>query len=302
MTCAGTAYRVHMPQLPADARIDLHTHSTFSDGSDSPTVVVQEAARVGLDVVALTDHDVVDGWSEADRAGHAVGVVVVPGIEVSCSWSRTSVHLLAYLPDPHDPALGAELERVRDSRVTRIQHMVGLLAADGYPVTYAEVLEHAGDEATLGRPHVADVLVAHGRYRSRGEAFADVLASSSPYYVTHHAPDPVAAVELVVAAGGAPVMAHPFASSRGRVVSEDVIEHMTDAGMVGLEVDHRDHDRGERERAAALARRLGLLATGSSDYHGSGKPNRLGECTTSPQVLEELLQHARGHRLLGASP
>lgn len=291
-----------MPLLPPSARIDLHTHSWFSDGSESPTVVVQEAARTGLDVVALTDHDVVAGWAEADTAGQEAGIVVVPGIEVSCSWQRASVHLLAYLPDPHDPELRAELERVRRSRVTRIERMVELLAADGYPVTYAEVLGSAGDEATLGRPHVADVLVAHGRYRSREEAFADVLSSSSPYYVTHHAPDPVRAVELVVAAGGAAVLAHPFASGRGLVVGEGVVGQMADAGMVGLEVDHRDHDRGARDRAAALARRLGLLATGSSDYHGSGKPNRLGERTTSPEVLERLLQHARGHRLLGASP
>lgn len=291
-----------MPSLPPHARIDLHTHSWFSDGSESPAVVVQEAARAGLDVVALTDHDVVTGWAEADTAGQESGITVVPGIEVSCSWRRASVHLLAYLPDPGDRALGEELERVRLSRVTRIARMVELLEADGFPVSYEEVIAGAGDEATLGRPHVADVLVARGRYRSREEAFADALSSSSPYYVTHHAPDPVQAVELVVAAGGAAVLAHPFASGRGLVVGEDVVAQMAEAGMVGLEVDHRDHDRAARDRADALARRLGLLATGSSDYHGSGKPNRLGEFTTPPAVLEQLLRHASGHRLLGASP
>lgn len=284
------------------ARIDLHTHSWCSDGSEPPAVVVQRAAEAGLGVLALTDHDVVGGWAEAGTAGREHGLVVVPGIEVSCSWRGISVHLLAYLPDPQDPGLTAELDRIRDNRDTRIRAMVELLAEDGYPITYEEVLATAAADATLGRPHVADVLVGHGRYPDRGAAFADVLSPSSPYYVTHYAPDPVRAVELVVGAGGAAVMAHPFASSRGRVVEETVIEEMTEAGMVGLEVDHRDHGRADHDRAAALAGRLGLLRTGSSDYHGAGKPNRLGEFTTTPEVLEQLLGAADGHPLLGASP
>lgn len=291
-----------MSWLPAEARIDLHTHSWFSDGSEPPAVVVEQAARAGLDVVALTDHDVIAGWAEADEAGQRHGVVVVPGIEVSCARRGVSVHLLAYLPDPEDQALAAELELSRSSRDDRIRTMVGLLAADGFPVTYEDVLLVAGEGATLGRPHVADVLVAHGRYPSRAEAFADVLSAASPYYVPHYAPDPVRAVELVGAAGGAAVLAHPFAGSRGRVVTEAVIEEMTQAGLVGLEVDHRDHDRAERERAGALAHRLGLVRTGSSDYHGAGKPNRLGEFTTSPEALDALLEAASGQRLLGASP
>lgn len=291
-----------MSLLPPEARIDLHTHSWHSDGSEPPAVLVEQAARAGLDVVALTDHDVAAGWDEADEAGQRHGLVVVPGIEVSCSWRRISVHLLAYLPDPADADLAAELELSRTSRDTRIRTMVELLAADGHPVTYEEVLGVAGEGATLGRPHVADVLIANGRYRSREEAFADVLAAGSPYYVTHYAPDPVRAVELVVAAGGAAVMAHPFASRRGRVVTDAVIEEMAEAGMVGLEVDHRDHGPEERGHAEALAGRLGLVRTGSSDYHGAGKPNRLGERTTSPEALSRLLEAADGHRLLGASP
>lgn len=291
-----------MSLLPPDARIDLHTHSWFSDGSEPPAVVVEQGARAGLDVIALTDHDVVAGWEEADAAGQRHGLVVVPGIEMSCSWRGISVHLLAYLPDPADAALSAELDLSRRSRDTRIQAMVDLLAADGFPVSYEEVLGTAGEGATLGRPHVADVLIANGRYATRAEAFADVLAATSPYYVSHYAPDPVRAVELVVAARGAAVMAHPFASSRGMVVASTVIEEMAEAGMLGLEVDHRDHGREERERAAALVERLGLVRTGSSDYHGAGKPNRLGENTTSPAALERLLEAADGHRLLGVSP
>lgn len=285
---------------PRRSVIDLHTHSWCSDGTEPPAEVVRRAAGAGVGTVALTDHDVTTGWDEAAAAGREHGVVVVPGIEISCSWRGISVHLLAYLPDPDDPDLTAELARSRHSRDTRIQVMAERLAADGYPVTYEEVRAASPGEASLGRPHLADVLVANGRYPDREAAFAEVLASSSPYYVSHYAPGPVEAVELVVAAGGAAVMAHPFASKRGRVVAEQAIEDMVEAGMVGLEVDHRDHDRTDRDRAAALVRRLGLLRTGSSDYHGAGKPNLLGEHTTSPEEFERLLAATSGQRLLGA--
>lgn len=286
--------------MPQRSVIDLHTHSWCSDGTEPPAEVVRQAAQAGVGTVALTDHDVTVGWDEADRAGQEHGVVVVPGIEISCSWQGVSVHLLAYLPDPDDAALQAELSRSRESRDSRIQRMVDALAADGYPVSYEEVRAASPDEASLGRPHLADVLVANGRYPTREAAFADVLASTSPYYVAHYAPTPTDAVELVVAAGGAAVMAHPFASRRGRVVPDEVIEEMVDAGMVGLEVDHRDHGPQDRARAAELVRRLTLVRTGSSDYHGAGKPNRLGEHTTDPGEFERLLSATAGRSLLGA--
>ncbi|GAA1170994.1 PHP domain-containing protein [Ornithinimicrobium humiphilum] len=289
-----------MHPLPADAVIDLHTHSLHSDGTEPPATLVRQAADAGVDVLALTDHDVVTGWAEADVAGREAGVLVVPGIEVSCSWRGVSVHLLAYLPDPDDEALARELAASRHSRDSRLQVMVERLAADGYPVSYAEVLAGAGDDASLGRPHIADVLVRNGVYSTRDQAFADVLSSRSPYYVTHAAPDPVRATELVVAAGGAAVLAHPFAAKRGRTVTDDVVATMAEAGLAGLEVDHRDHGPREREHAATLAARLGLLRTGSSDYHGTGKENRLAENTTSPEVLEAILGRASGTPLLGA--
>lgn len=280
--------------------IDLHTHSWCSDGTEPPAEVVAQAAQAGLGTIALTDHDVVTGWLEADRAGQEHGIVVVPGIEISCSWRGISVHLLAYLPDPRHQELRAELDRCRRSRDTRIQAMVSRLADDGYPVSYEEVVAGNSAQASLGRPHIADVLIANGRYATREEAFADVLATSSPYYVSHHAPSPTRAVQLVVDAGGAAVMAHPFASSRGRVVPDEVIEEMVEAGMVGLEVDHRDHGLQDRARALRLVDRFGLVRTGSSDYHGAGKPNRLGENTTAPDQLERLLATASGCGLLGA--
>lgn len=280
--------------------VDLHTHSNHSDGTDAPDVVVRQAAAVGVDVLSLTDHDVVTGWAEAGAAGRETGVLVVPGIEVSCSWQGVSVHLLAYLPDPDDEHLARELAASRSSRDTRLQVMVERLAADGFPITYEDVLALSGDGATLGRPHIADVLVARGVFADRDAAFREVLSASSPYYVTHAAPHPARATELVVAAGGAAVMAHPFAGKRGRVVPDAVVEEMTDAGLLGLEVHHRDHGPAEREHATRLAARLGLVRTGSSDYHGAGKQNRLAENTTSPEVLETILAHASGTALLGA--
>lgn len=281
-------------------RIDLHAHSNASDGTEPPGQVVRAAAAAGLDVVALTDHDTTEGWEEADTAGLEVDVTVIPGLELSCSWRGISLHVLGYLIDPQGVDLVTEMGRSRDSRETRLRAMAELLIADGYLDSYEQVLGHVPPGATMGRPHLADAMVAAGRFADRNEAFADVLSSRSRYYVGHYAPDPVTAVRAIRAAGGVAVMAHPLAADRGRVVGEDVIEEMAQAGLAGIEVDHRDHDPQARERAAALARRLDLLPLGSSDYHGSGKPNLLGENTTSPEVLQAILDLGTGSAPLGA--
>ena len=274
--------------------IDLHAHSTASDGTEPAEVVVAQAARAGLDVVALTDHDTYAGWPDAVAAAAQHRVGLVRGVEVSCSQRGVSVHLLAYLVDPEAGGLLHELDRARDSRVTRIDRMVELMAADGIPVTIEEVRAQAGVGTTMGRPHIADALVASGYVRTRDEAFADVLRNGSRYYVSHYAPDPVRAVEVVRAAGGVPVVAHPWSRTRGRVVADRLIEELAAAGLVGLEVFHRDHDADARRHLADLARGLGLLATGASDYHGDGKRNRLGEHTTPPEVLEAIEALATG--------
>ena len=275
----------------APVRIDLHTHSNESDGTQAPAQVMQSAATAGLDVVALTDHDTTRGWHEASRAAAQTGIALVRGIEISCSAGGISVHLLGYLPDPQHEELVGELAKARDSRVHRARRMVELLGPDT-GLTWEQVQAQAVPGATLGRPHVADALVAAGVMNDRGEAFATLLKSGGKYHVSHYAPHPVRAVELVRAAGGVPVMAHPLAHQRGRVVSEDVIRDMTDAGLGGIEVFHRDHDDAARDRAAELARELGLFATGSSDYHGAGKHNLLGENTTDPQVLAMIQEQA----------
>ena len=274
-------------------RIDLHTHSTASDGTQSPAEVVCAAAEAGLDVLALTDHDTTLGWDEAAAAAGRHGIALVRGIELSCQDHGISIHLLGYLLDPAAPDLLEELDRSRSSRKTRAQRIVELLSRD-LPLDWDDVVEQIGPGATIGRPHIADALVAKGIVISRDVAFSDYLYGGSPYYAPHYAPDPVRAVHLVGEAGGVAVMAHPFASQRGRVVDDSVIEAMAAAGLAGLEVHHRDHDSDEVRHGLDLAASLDLFVTGSSDYHGVGKSNRLGENTTDPVVLQRIEDLATG--------
>jgi len=278
-------------------RIDLHTHSTASDGTQSPAQVVASAAEAGLDVVALTDHDTTSGWDEAAASARRHGIALVGGIEISCQHDGISIHLLGYLQDPASPGLLAELDRSRESRQTRARRIVERLSAD-VPLRWDDVLEQIEPGATIGRPHIADAMVAKGIVSSRTEAFDTYLDRGSPYYVSHYAPSPVRAVRLLDEAGGVAVMAHPFASIRGAVVADSVIEAMADAGMAGLEVHHSDHTAAQVRHGTDLAASLGLFVTGSSDYHGDGKPNRLGENTTDPVVLQQIEDLASGSRVL----
>jgi predicted metal-dependent phosphoesterase TrpH len=274
-------------------RIDLHVHSTASDGTSPPAAVLAEAADAALDVVALTDHDSTAGWAEAAAAVPRTGVTLVPGTEISTQSRGISVHLLAYLQDPAEPALVAEMERTRTDRRSRARRMVELIARD-HPLTWEQVQAQVEPGATVGRPHIADAMVAAGLVRNRDEAFATVLHSRSPYYVRHYAPDVVDGVRLVRRAGGVPVMAHPLAARRGRTVPDAVIAEMAAAGLAGLEVAHRDHEPEEREHLQRLARELDLFTTGSSDYHGTGKLNRIGENVTDPAVLEQIEAQGTG--------
>ncbi|MGP5072720.1 PHP domain-containing protein [Arthrobacter rhombi] len=279
--------------------IDLHAHSNVSDGTESPSQLMAAAAAAGLDVVALTDHDQTSGWAEAATAALESGVGLVPGMEISCKTARgVSVHLLSYLHDPTQQALLAEIDKARDARVHRARKMVELISED-YPITWDLVGEQSAPGATLGRPHIADALVAAGVVSSRSEAFATVLTSQSRYYVGHYAVDPVSAVELVRAAGGVPVFAHPMAELRGRVVEPEVFDDMIEAGLLGLEIDHRDNSASGRRFLQSLAGRHDLIVTGSSDYHGTGKPNRLGENSTSVEMLRRILEAGTGTAAVG---
>lgn len=278
-------------------RIDLHTHSSASDGTQSPAELVAEAAAVGLTTIALTDHDTTAGWAEAAEAARREGIGLVRGIEISCSRDHRSIHLLGYLPNPDDPRLAIELARARDSRVGRMDRMVARMAADGIPVTIAEVRAQVAPGATLGRPHLADALVAKGVVGDRDEAFRDFLHDASPYYVGHYAPDPVSAVRLVREAGGVPVLAHPFALRTG-TVTDDLVAEWVEAGLGGIEAHHRDHDRADVERALRLADQHDLIVTGSSDYHGAGKLNRLGEHTTDARELSRIVEQSSGVKVV----
>jgi 3',5'-nucleoside bisphosphate phosphatase len=278
-------------------RIDLHTHSSASDGTESPAQVVASAAEAGLDVVALTDHDTTSGWGEAAASAKHHGIALVRGIEISCQHEEVSVHLLGYLQDPASPGLLAELDRSRESRQTRARRIVERLSQD-VPVSWDDVLAQIEPGATIGRPHIADAMVDKKIVATRSEAFEFYLKNGSPYYVSHYAPDPVEAVRLLGEAGGVAVMAHPFARIRGEVVADTLIEAMADAGMAGLEVHHPEHTGPQVRHGTDLAATLGLFVTGSSDYHGDGKPNRLGDCTTDPVVLQRIEDLASGSPVL----
>ncbi|WP_217210470.1 PHP domain-containing protein [Streptomyces sp. AC550_RSS872] len=274
-------------------RIDLHTHSTASDGTDTPAELVRNAAAAGLDIVALTDHDTTRGHAEA-IAALPRGLTLVTGAELSCRIDGIGMHMLAYLFDPEEPALLAERELVRDDRVPRAQGMVAKLNELGVPVTWEQVLRIAG-EGSVGRPHVASALVEIGVVPTVGDAFTeDWLADGGRAFVEKHETDPFEAIRLVKAAGGVTVFAHPAASKRGRTVPESAIAEMAAAGLDGIEVDHMDHDPDTRARLRGLAKELGLLTTGSSDYHGSRKTCVLGEYTTDPEVYGEITRRATG--------
>ncbi|WP_421013947.1 PHP domain-containing protein [Glutamicibacter creatinolyticus] len=274
--------------------IDLHAHSNISDGTEPPGQLIDSAVAAGLDVVALTDHDQTTGWHEARARAVERGIGFVPGMEITCH-SRTgiSVHLLSYLHDPTYKPLLDELEVTRTAREYRAQRIVGLLSED-YPISWELVQEHTQPGTTVGRPHIADALVTAGVVGTREEAFASMLSSRSSYYVSHPAVYPVDAVRLVREAGGVPVFAHPMASARGRVVPPEDFEELIEAGLAGLEIDHRDNSEPGRKFLRELAQRHDLIITGSSDYHGAGKPNRLGENSTDPQMLQRILSAGTG--------
>jgi predicted metal-dependent phosphoesterase TrpH len=311
-------------------RIDLHTHSTASDGTDTPAELVRHARAAGLDVVALTDHDTVGGYAEAIAAVPA-GTTLVTGVELSCRLALASslpvgeagkggisLHMLAYLFDPEEPVLARERDLVRDDRVPRAQAMVAKLRELGVPITWERVAEIAGipgareaaaggpqapgrqtsepsGGVAVGRPHIATALVELGVVDSVSDAFTPAwLADGGRAYVEKHELDPFEAIRLVKAAGGVAVFAHPLAVKRGVCVPESVIADLAAAGLDGIEVDHMDHDPATRARLRGLAAELGLLTTGSSDYHGSRKPCGLGEYTTDPEVYGEIVRRATG--------
>jgi predicted metal-dependent phosphoesterase TrpH len=274
--------------------IDLHTHSSVSDGTETPSQLIRAAVSEGLGAVALTDHDSTAGWQEAFAAASGTGLMVIPGMEFSTRLEWKSVHLLAYLFDPADGGIIAETARIREARIHRAEAIVQRLSTD-YDIEWADVVAQTSEGATVGRPHIADALVAKGHVPNRSAAFANILHPSSGYYQPHYAPDPLTAVALVRAAGGVPVLAHPGTRGRENVISDDRIRALVDAGLFGLEIHHRENTDSGKARLFELAHTYGLVVTGSSDYHGEGKPNRLAENTTDPEVLAQIVAEATGN-------
>lgn len=274
--------------------IDLHTHSTASDGTDSPRELIEKAISRGINVLALTDHDTTRGWEEASVAllehhSHST-LQLALGAEISCQDSDgVSIHMLGLMFDPHYQPLFEVLEQTRENRVSRMERIIARLNEAGIEITIEDVHAQRSGDATLGRPHLADALVARGHVSSRDEAFAALLHNKSKFYINHYSPSPTKAIELIKQAGGVAVIAHPLASQRGRTIRIEVLDELIEAGLDGIEVHHRDHSEEEKTQLLRLASERELLVTGSSDYHGTGKQNQLAEYTTNPRQWEALL-------------
>ncbi|GAA1924128.1 PHP domain-containing protein [Nocardioides hwasunensis] len=275
-------------------RIDLHTHSSASDGTDTPGDLVRAAASAGLDVVGLTDHDATSGWDEAQRAADEVGITLVPGLEISTAYHHRGVHLLGYLPDPAYPPLAAALDRILAGRTERTPAIVAALRGHGIDITEDDVRREADGSVAAGRPHVADALVRLGVVGDRTEAFQELLNPGKPGYRNRYAAGLEDMIQLLVAAGGVPVIAHPWGRSGRSVIDEATLAALRDLGLAGIEVDHQDHSPAERAELRAIAADLDLVVTGSSDHHGLGKVDHdLGVNTTHPEQYERLVSLAR---------
>jgi predicted metal-dependent phosphoesterase TrpH len=273
--------------------IDLHTHTNASDGTDSPTQLIDKAINRGINILALTDHDTTRGWNEAKSAllNHPsqTEMKLVLGSEISCQDENgISIHMLGLLFDPDNQPLFEVLERTRENRHSRMERIIARLNEAGIDITIDEVNAQRKGDATLGRPHLADALVARGHVASRDEAFAALLHNKSKFYINHYSPSPIETVKLIKAAGGVAIIAHPLASQRGRTISMDLFGSLIAAGLDGIEVDHRDHSESEKSELLRFAIENELIVTGSSDYHGTGKLNQLAEYTTHPRQWEAL--------------
>jgi len=280
--------------------IDLHTHTTCSDGTDTPRELINKALSQGIDVLAITDHDTTSGWSEARKAIRG-DIELVLGAEISClTHDGISVHMLGLLFDEKNAPMQMLLEETRDGRIPRMKKMIELMRAEGMNISMADVEAAMPPGATLGRPHLADALVKNGVIASRDEAFQGLLNNDSRFYVSHAAPTPEEAISVIRSAGGVAIIAHAFASHRGQILDAQDFQGLCDAGLNAIEVNHRDHSDSEREMLRAIAIEQNLVITGSSDYHGNGKLNSLGENSTELEQWLRLESQANARRVVKA--
>lgn len=280
--------------------IDLHTHTNCSDGTDSPRELVNKAIVQGLELLGITDHDTTSGWAEATESLRG-SLKLVLGSEISCLTNDgMSVHMLGLLFDPKHEEMQRVLEETRDGRLPRMRKMIEKMRAEGIDISIQDVELAMPAGATMGRPHLADALVAKKIVKSRDEAFVDLLHNESRFYVSHAAPTPIEAISLIRRAGGVAVIAHPFASHRGQILKAEDFSELVAAGLNGIEVDHRDQSPAERAMLRTIAHELGLVITGSSDYHGTGKLNSLAENHTHKEQWEKLESQANARRVVSA--
>lgn len=280
--------------------IDLHTHTTCSDGTDSPRELVNKAIAQGLEVLGISDHDTTSGWDEATQTLRGT-LKLALGAEISCLTNDgISVHMLGMLFDPLYEEMQQVLEETRDGRLPRMRKMIEKMRSEGMDISIEDVVSAMPEGATMGRPHLADALVAKKIVKSRDEAFVELLHNDSRFYVSHAAPTPVEAISLIRRAGGVAVIAHPFASHRGEILKAEDFSELVAAGLNGIEVDHRDQNPDERAMLRVIARELNLVMTGSSDYHGTGKLNSLAENHTSREQWEKLEAQANARRVVTA--
>ncbi len=281
--------------------IDLHTHSNHSDGTDEPSQLVRLAAAAGVTTIALTDHDTTSGLIEARTEATRHGVSFVSGIELSADAGGVIVHVLGHYIDEHSRPLQERLSALREHRRGRAQEIVSRLAAD-YLISWQDVQEMAAGADSVGRPHIADALVAKGYASSRPEVFSTILGNTSRYVPVLPAPTVDEAIHLIDVAGGLSTIAHPWGSARGSSsIDRAALALWKSAGLSGIEVWHREHSRVQRGQLLRLADLVGLYATGGSDYHGTGKPNRIGECETPPHVLDRMASRVVSRLTAGRS-
>ena len=274
--------------------VDLHVHSSASDGTDAPRVVVTKAAALGLSAIALTDHDTLSGIPEARAAAATLPIDLVPGVELSVDHAGLKIHMLAYFIEPGPGPLQDRLADLRSGRTVRNKIIIQRLNDLGYPITMDDVLRHAGGDA-IGRPHIADALVEAGAIASRSEAFFDLLSDGGKAYVERERLTAVDAIGLTTRSGGVTSIAHPLTIGGDAASLRPTFGDLRDAGLAGIEVYYSEHPPAIRSQLAAVAADLDLVATGGSDYHGTGKPgleigSGHGDLVVPDAALEELRQ------------
>ena len=271
---------------------DIHCHTVFSDGTETPRTLVEQARKLGLHGVAIADHDTTAGWDEATEASEEIDLPLLLGTEITAVDEDVSVHMLAFQYDPSNEHISSMFANTRAARLRRTKRMVERLSQD-FPITWDDVLAQVkeGERTTIGRPHIADALVAAGVYETRSDAFADAVSATSKYYIPTPSPTTHEVLAAVAAAGGVVIIAHPGAVNRNvTLLSDSQIETLIEEGLDGLEVWHRDNPPQQRERLYAIAQAHQLLVTGGSDWHGAGKPNHLGENLTDDETVAEIVR------------